>query len=109
MKLRISGGYTAAVVLDLVDRLGRDLTGSTFQVALLAPEVTEAGVPAAGAGAWKTPTGVDTSTPGLAVLTWAISEGTGYAVGVRYRAWAKAAVSPFLLLAKARDETIELV
>jgi hypothetical protein len=108
MKLRISGGYTAAVVLDLTDRLGRDLTGSTFQVALLAPEVTEEGAPVAGAGAWKTPTGVDTSTPGLAVLTWAISEGTGYPLG-RYRAWAKAAVSPFLLLAKARDETIELV
>ena len=108
MKLRISGGYTAAVVMDLTDRMGRDLTGSTFQVALLGVEVTEEGVPAAGAGAWKTPTSVDTTTPGLAVLTWAVSEGTGYALG-RYRAWAKASVSPFLLLARARDETIELV
>jgi hypothetical protein len=108
VKLRISGGYTAAVVLDLTDRLGRDLTGSTFQVALLDPLITEAGVPAAGAGAWKTPTGVDTSVVGVATLTWAVSEGTGYALG-RYRAWAKASISPFVLLAKARDETIELV
>jgi hypothetical protein len=108
MRLRISGGYTAAVVMDLTDRLGRDLSTSTFQVALLGVDVTEEGVPAAGSGAWKNPTGVDTSTAGVAVITWAVSEGTGYPLG-RYRAWAKASVSPFLLLAKARDETIELV
>lgn len=108
MKLRISGGYTAAVVLDLTDRLGRDLSGATFQVALLDVAVTEATVPTAGAAAWKTPTGVVATTPGLATLTWAVSEGTGYPVG-RYRAWAKASIAPFVLLARARDETIELV
>jgi len=108
MKLRITGGYTAALILDLRDRRGIDLTGGTFKVALLDTAIGVDQVPAAGDAAWKAPTSVDTSTPGVAVITWAISVATGYSAG-RYRAWAQATLSPFLLVAQARDETIELV
>ena len=108
MKLRISGGYTGVLVLDLKDRRGGDLSGGVWKVALLDPAIGVDAVPGGSSGSWKNPTSVDTSEQGVAHITWAISEGTGYAVG-RYRAWVQAGLSPFLLPVPARDETVELV
>jgi hypothetical protein len=113
VKVRISGGYTGSVVVDLVDRRGTDLTAATFKVGLFDTALEEEDLPAAGSGLWKTPTGVadgqgGTLAGGRAALTLAVSEATGYPVG-RYRVWAQAAIGPFLLVAPCRDETVQLV
>jgi hypothetical protein len=108
MKVRISGGYTGSIVAELRHRDGISLAGGTFRIGLFATSVTVDTLPSAADPGWKTPTQVDTSVAGVAVLTWAVSEATGYAVG-RYRVWAKATLSPFVLVAAARDETVELV
>jgi hypothetical protein len=114
VKLRISGGYTASVTAEVVDRRGTDLTGATFHIGLFDPALEEGDIPAAGDAAWKTPTGVadgqgGSLVGGRASVSLAVSNSTGYTIPGRYRVWAKAQIGPLLLVAPCMDETVHLV
>lgn len=105
IKIRVSGGYTGAVVADIEDSRGTDLSAATLRIGLFTTLIPGS-LPAAADAGWKIPTSIEYPALGKAVISLSVNESSGYTLSTKYWAWIKATSTPFLTPVLCKDESI---
>jgi hypothetical protein len=102
IKVRVTGGYSAARTGEVVDRLGGNFSGVTWKYMLLLKDAT---IPSAASGSWLVPASVDTATVGVAKVNFVIP--SGQAIGL-YRLAIMMVTGAWTEVIIAEDDYIEV-
>jgi hypothetical protein len=102
IKVRVTGGYSAARSGEVIDRQGQSFAGVAFTYRLI---LKAESIPLVGAAGWLTPDTVDLATPGVARVNFVIP--TTQPIG-QYRLALKLTTGAWTEIIIAEDDYIEV-